>query len=154
MSDGILFDNIIVTHDKRVADDYAAKTWAVKFAAEEKHQAEEDAKRNPVRPLSREVALLLGLFVCVCVVFHVLLLCQIDASLRVGADPPQPKSGDSLVDQLMDAFRLIINYLRENPLVAVASGVALLIPIGIAILCSPPRPVRFSIHFILVVPSL
>jgi len=36
MTDGILFDNIIVTHDRAVADDFAAKTWRVKYAAEKK----------------------------------------------------------------------------------------------------------------------
>ena len=36
MSDGILFDNILVTHDRSVADDFAERTWKVKYAAEKK----------------------------------------------------------------------------------------------------------------------
>lgn len=34
MSDGIIFDNFIITDEKSVADSYAAATWAVKQTAE------------------------------------------------------------------------------------------------------------------------
>jgi calnexin len=97
MSDGILFDNFIIGHDKRVADEYAAKTWAPRFAAEEKHQSEEDAKHKP-------------------------------------ASDTAP-----LMEQVQAVLQEVAEYLRENPLVGVASAIALLIPIGIAILWSP-RP--------------
>ena len=32
MSEDILFDNILITSEKSVADDYAAKTWKMKQA--------------------------------------------------------------------------------------------------------------------------
>lgn len=34
MSDDILFDNIIITDDKRVAEDWAAQTWVIKHDQE------------------------------------------------------------------------------------------------------------------------
>lgn len=42
MSDAIMFDNILVTFDKAVADDFAAKTWLVKHTEEKKQQDEID----------------------------------------------------------------------------------------------------------------
>ncbi|CAI7756916.1 unnamed protein product [Closterium sp. NIES-54] len=48
MSDGILFDNILVTSDPAVAEKYRRERWATKFAkekeAEQKKREEEDAK--------------------------------------------------------------------------------------------------------------
>jgi hypothetical protein len=46
MTNGILFDNILITHDKAVADDFAEKTWAVKYAEEKKKFDEENASRG------------------------------------------------------------------------------------------------------------
>jgi len=34
MSDGILFDNFIITDNKRVADQWAADSWRLKYAEE------------------------------------------------------------------------------------------------------------------------
>lgn len=48
MTQGILFDNILVTHDKAVADDFAEKTWAVKYAAEKKKFDEENVVKEKV----------------------------------------------------------------------------------------------------------
>jgi len=36
MTDSITFDNFLITHSKSVADDYADKTWAVKYEVEKK----------------------------------------------------------------------------------------------------------------------
>lgn len=46
MTGGILFDNILVTHDKAVADDFAQKTWAPKFAAEKEKFDREFVVKN------------------------------------------------------------------------------------------------------------
>lgn len=36
MSDGIVFDNFLITDDKNVADNYAAATWYVKHSVEDR----------------------------------------------------------------------------------------------------------------------
>jgi calnexin len=46
MTDGVLFDNILITHDRSVADDFAEKTWKVKYTVE-KLKFEEENPSNP-----------------------------------------------------------------------------------------------------------
>jgi len=43
MQDGILFDNILITRDEKVAEEYRAKTWKGKFSIEKEKQKLEDA---------------------------------------------------------------------------------------------------------------
>lgn len=44
MQDGILFDNILIGLDEKVAEDYREKTWKGKFSIEKEKQKEEDAE--------------------------------------------------------------------------------------------------------------
>jgi calnexin len=46
MTDGLMFDNILITHDKAVADDFAEKTWVEKSKVEREKQAEEERKQQ------------------------------------------------------------------------------------------------------------
>jgi hypothetical protein len=87
MNDGIMFDNIMLTTDKAVADAYADDTFAVKFAEEKRLAREEDAAaataddsfvaramallddaitslKNPVVAGTAALALLIPLVVC------------------------------------------------------------------------------------------
>jgi len=43
MTDSIMFDNLIITHDKKVADEYAEKTWRVKHNEEKRKDDEQKA---------------------------------------------------------------------------------------------------------------
>eukprot|EP00252_Welwitschia_mirabilis_P025111 TRINITY_DN771_c0_g1_i1.p1 TRINITY_DN771_c0_g1~~TRINITY_DN771_c0_g1_i1.p1 ORF type:complete len:541 (-),score=124.75 TRINITY_DN771_c0_g1_i1:502-2124(-) len=42
MQDGILFDNILITRDEKLAEEYRLKTWKVKFDVEKEKQKEEE----------------------------------------------------------------------------------------------------------------
>jgi len=46
LNSGIMFDNILITYNKTVADDFAAKTWAVKHRQERRLQQEEMEKTH------------------------------------------------------------------------------------------------------------
>ncbi|KAL2631672.1 hypothetical protein R1flu_016358 [Riccia fluitans] len=46
MQDGILFDNVLVTHDEEEATGYREKTWKPKFEAEKSKAAEEEEKEK------------------------------------------------------------------------------------------------------------
>ncbi|KAG6545856.1 hypothetical protein Mapa_012817 [Marchantia paleacea] len=50
MQDGILFDNILVTHDEEEAKEYREKTWKVKFDAEKTKAVEEEEKGKEDAP--------------------------------------------------------------------------------------------------------
>jgi hypothetical protein len=52
MQDGILFDDILVTHDEADAQKYRDKTWKPKFDAEKQREAMED-KENDIINVNR-----------------------------------------------------------------------------------------------------
>jgi len=43
-----MFDNILITHNKEVADAFAAKTWAVKYKKEVEKYKEDFEQKNKV----------------------------------------------------------------------------------------------------------
>ncbi len=47
MQDGILFDNVLVSHDEAVATEYREKTWKPKFDAEKEKEAAEVKLDDP-----------------------------------------------------------------------------------------------------------
>lgn len=46
MTDGVMFDNIIITHDKSVADDFADKTWKISHDREKQKLEEDTAEKE------------------------------------------------------------------------------------------------------------
>jgi hypothetical protein len=50
MSDGIIFDNFFITDNKKVADDFAKDSWAIKYT-------EEEAQRSSVSMLYQNTPL-------------------------------------------------------------------------------------------------
>ena len=47
MQDGILFDNILITRDDKLAEEYREKTWRAKFNIEKEKQKSEDEEAIP-----------------------------------------------------------------------------------------------------------
>eukprot|EP01100_Stratorugosa_tubuloviscum_P005844 TRINITY_DN2575_c0_g1_i1.p1 TRINITY_DN2575_c0_g1~~TRINITY_DN2575_c0_g1_i1.p1 ORF type:complete len:504 (-),score=234.82 TRINITY_DN2575_c0_g1_i1:1081-2592(-) len=48
MNDGITFDNILLTHDEAAANEFAEKTWRIRFATENQIISEEKKSLEPI----------------------------------------------------------------------------------------------------------
>ncbi|XP_064636290.1 calnexin-like isoform X2 [Lineus longissimus] len=108
MSDGIIFDNFLITDDKKVADDFARDSWAIKYTEEEAQRSSKSVVQA-VLDMTNERPWLWAVFILIVVLPIVLVIAYCcmsgsksdeDAASRKKTDEPSP---DDEVEEVEDA---------------------------------------------------